>query len=85
VQARETPCRSALSVGGIIKHAAYVMRGALERLRTEAPSSRSMRRRTPRSPTAVVQHRTHPGPARPALTRRVRSGLACSPRRSPGS
>ncbi|MGW0518771.1 DinB family protein [Crossiella sp. NPDC003009] len=34
-QARETPCRSALSVGGIIKHAAYVMRGALERLRTE--------------------------------------------------
>ncbi|MCO1575241.1 DinB family protein [Crossiella sp. SN42] len=34
-QARETPCRSALSVGGIIKHAAWVMRGALERLRTE--------------------------------------------------
>ncbi|QWF78576.1 DinB family protein [Amycolatopsis sp. CA-230715] len=34
-QARETPCRSALSVGGIIKHAAYVMRGALARLRTE--------------------------------------------------
>ncbi|OZM78865.1 hypothetical protein CFP66_28285 [Pseudonocardia sp. MH-G8] len=34
-QARETPCRSALSVGGIIKHAAFVMRGALERLRTE--------------------------------------------------
>ena len=34
-QARATPCRSALSVGGIIKHAAYVMRGALERLRTE--------------------------------------------------
>jgi len=34
-QARETPCRSALSVGGIIKHATYVMRGALERLRTE--------------------------------------------------
>ncbi|GAA0906395.1 DUF664 domain-containing protein [Pseudonocardia zijingensis] len=34
-QARETPCRSALSVGGIIKHAAYVMRGALERLATE--------------------------------------------------
>jgi Protein of unknown function (DUF664) len=35
-QARETPCRSALSVGGIIKHAAYVMRGALERWATEA-------------------------------------------------
>lgn len=34
-QARETPCRSALSVGGIIKHAAYVMRGGLERLSTE--------------------------------------------------
>lgn len=34
-QARETPCRSALSVGGIIKHAVYVMRGALERLGTE--------------------------------------------------
>lgn len=34
-QARATPCRSALSVGGIIKHATYVMRGALERLRTE--------------------------------------------------
>ncbi|GAA1959502.1 DinB family protein [Amycolatopsis minnesotensis] len=34
-QARETPCRSALSVGGIIKHAAWVMRVALERLRTE--------------------------------------------------
>jgi hypothetical protein len=34
-QARETPCRSALSVGGIIKHATYVMRGALERLENE--------------------------------------------------
>ena len=34
-QARETPCRSALSVGGLVKHATYVMRGALERLRTE--------------------------------------------------
>jgi hypothetical protein len=34
-QARETPCRSALSVGGIIKHVSYGMRGALERLRTE--------------------------------------------------
>ena len=34
-QARETPCRSALSVGGIIKHAVYIMRGALERLRTD--------------------------------------------------
>ncbi|MBP2475809.1 hypothetical protein JOF53_004681 [Crossiella equi] len=34
-QARERPCRSALSVGGIIKHAVYVLRGALERLRGE--------------------------------------------------
>ena len=34
-QARETPCRSALSVGGLVKHATYVMRGALERLRTD--------------------------------------------------
>ena len=28
-QARQTPCRSALPVGGIIKHAAYIMREAL--------------------------------------------------------
>ena len=26
-QARETPCRSALSIGGLVKHATYVMRG----------------------------------------------------------
>ncbi|MBO4237649.1 DinB family protein [Pseudonocardia alni] len=31
-QARATPCRSALSVGGLVKHAAYCMRGALDRL-----------------------------------------------------
>lgn len=35
-QARATPCRSALSVGGIIKHATYGMRGALSRVRGEA-------------------------------------------------
>lgn len=35
-QARATPCRSALSIGGIIKHAAYGMRGSLKRLTTEA-------------------------------------------------
>jgi hypothetical protein len=29
-QARATPCRSALSVGGIVKHTAYGMRGAVE-------------------------------------------------------
>ena len=34
-QARETPCRSALSIGGIIKHTAHGMRGAVERLTTE--------------------------------------------------
>ena len=27
-----TPCRSVLSIGGLIKHATYGMRGALERL-----------------------------------------------------
>ncbi|MEJ8277909.1 DUF664 domain-containing protein [Pseudonocardia spirodelae] len=31
-QARATPCRSALSVGGLIKHATYCMRGAVTRL-----------------------------------------------------
>ena len=30
-QARETPCRSTLSVGGLIKHATYVMRQHLRR------------------------------------------------------
>lgn len=33
-QARARPCRSALSIGGIIKHVTYGMRGATERLRT---------------------------------------------------
>jgi hypothetical protein len=31
-QARLRPCRSALSIGGLIKHATYGMRGAIERL-----------------------------------------------------
>lgn len=31
-QIRETPCRSSLSVGGLIKHALHIMRGAVERL-----------------------------------------------------
>ncbi|MHC1563013.1 mycothiol transferase [Actinomycetospora sp. C-140] len=31
-QARATPCRSALSIGGLVKHAAYGMRGAVARL-----------------------------------------------------
>ncbi|MBN9755575.1 hypothetical protein Ae406Ps2_0276 [Pseudonocardia sp. Ae406_Ps2] len=34
-QARATPCRSALSIGGLVKHAAYCMRGAVQRLTTE--------------------------------------------------
>jgi hypothetical protein len=35
-QTRENPCRSALSIAGIIKHALYGMRGATERLRGSA-------------------------------------------------
>jgi hypothetical protein len=31
-QARVRPCRSALSIGGLLKHATYGMRGAVERL-----------------------------------------------------
>src|SRR4051812_29496486 len=31
-EARVRPCRSALSIGGLIKHATYCMRGAIERL-----------------------------------------------------
>ena len=32
-QARQTPCRSALSIGGLVKHATYVLQGR-ERDRT---------------------------------------------------
>lgn len=32
VQARETPCRSGLSVGGLVKHATFVMNGQIGRL-----------------------------------------------------
>jgi uncharacterized damage-inducible protein DinB len=35
-QSRETPCRSALSIAGLIKHVAYGMRGATARLRGAA-------------------------------------------------
>ncbi len=35
-QARQCPCRSALSVGGLIKHATHGMRGAVERLTNPA-------------------------------------------------
>src|SRR5437868_1744235 len=31
-QARQCPCRSALSIGGLLKHAIYGMRGAVARL-----------------------------------------------------
>jgi hypothetical protein len=31
-QARQRPCRSALSIGGLVKHVTYVMRGATARL-----------------------------------------------------
>src|SRR5436309_3050595 len=31
-QARQRPCRSALSIGGLIKHTTYGMRGAVTRL-----------------------------------------------------
>lgn len=34
-QVRLRPCRSALSIGGLIKHATYCMRGVTERLCTE--------------------------------------------------
>ncbi|MBO1755421.1 DUF664 domain-containing protein [Allobranchiibius sp. CTAmp26] len=37
-QARQTPCRSALSIGGLVTHATYVMNG---RLRRDAEGSRT--------------------------------------------
>jgi len=37
-QARSRPCRSALSVGGLVKHGIYVMRGAIARLRGDGPA-----------------------------------------------
>jgi hypothetical protein len=36
-QARTRPCRSALSIGGLLKHATYVMHGATERLTGAGP------------------------------------------------
>lgn len=38
-QARETPCRSALSLAGIVKHTAHGMRGGVPRLRGDEPSA----------------------------------------------
>jgi hypothetical protein len=36
-QSRETPCRSTLSIAGLIKHATHGMRGAVARLRHSGP------------------------------------------------
>ena len=36
-QARLRPCRSDLSIGGLVKHATYCMRGVLDRLAAGAP------------------------------------------------
>lgn len=38
-QARLQPCRSILSIGGLIKHATYVMRGGVERLGGADPAA----------------------------------------------
>ncbi|HMK10334.1 MAG TPA: DinB family protein [Acidimicrobiales bacterium] len=40
-QARMRPCRSALSIAGLIKHATYVMRGTTERLAGEVDLEQS--------------------------------------------
>jgi hypothetical protein len=37
-QARQRPCRSALSIGGLIKHATFCMRGVTERLTRRTPA-----------------------------------------------
>ena len=39
-QAKQTPCRSALSIGGLIKHVTLVLRGSIERLSTGAEERR---------------------------------------------
>lgn len=41
-QARSRPCRSALSIGGLIKHATYVMRGTTDRLTGRADPNRTL-------------------------------------------
>ncbi len=38
-QARRRPCRSTLSIGGLIKHATFCMRGVTERLTRTGPAS----------------------------------------------
>jgi uncharacterized damage-inducible protein DinB len=49
-QARATPCRSALSLGGIVKHAAYGMHGWVATLRSDRRSPR------PIDPAAFAAH-----------------------------
>jgi hypothetical protein len=41
-QARMRPCRSALSIGGLLKHVAYGMRGATERLTSTTTGPREI-------------------------------------------
>lgn len=41
-QARMRPCRSALSIGGLIKHATYVMRGTTDRLSGSGDPNRAL-------------------------------------------
>jgi hypothetical protein len=41
-QARMRPCRSALSIGGLVKHATYVMRGTIERLTGRSDPNRAL-------------------------------------------
>jgi hypothetical protein len=41
-QARMRPCRSALSIGGLVKHAIYVMRGTTDRLTGRSDPNRAL-------------------------------------------
>ena len=41
-QIRMRPCRSALSIGGLVKHAIYVMRGTTDRLTGRADPNRTL-------------------------------------------
>ena len=65
-QARMRPCRSALSIGGLIKHATYVMRGATARLAGERARRRrrTTRRPSPRTSRASRLATTRRRPAR---------------------
>lgn len=41
-QARQRPCRSALSIGGIVKHLGYGMQGWIEQFHHDSPSERPL-------------------------------------------